>query len=980
MQKNIIAVFVVIILLFNATIASEDEAKKGMEQNIDSVSGVKKHLIFPDEYSELDDIHTPIYSTDEFILATLESARKKYIQALIFTENNDTNKAAIFFRKAIDELNSLVSYPDIDKNLDFVDLAGLLIEDYEDFVQNSNIIDENAPLFIIKDKIFSGIDDVFDSDESEIVTLKDKLELENITDFSLDSLTIPMTENKYVKRSIKYLSEPKLGRRVVSTWLKRSGMFFPMMRRIAKSEDMPEEIIYLSMIESGLKTSAVSRVSAVGLWQFMYRTGKEWGLNTNPNLWVDERRDPEKSTRSAFRYLKFLHEQFGDWHLAIAAYNCGEGRVRKAIKRSGLKNPSYWDIRKRLPKETRSYVPRYISIALIAMQAEAYNFNTDSLEYYDEFRFDIFPITEAVNLSVLARCANSSDSVLKMLNPELIKSTTPPNQNVYNLRIPEGSLKEFTRNFALLTEKEKQPWIEHKVKRRETLASISRKYKCQVAEILALNQLRSSKSRMRTGSLLKVPISAEKYSEINIASEIAGTYLAYDSDKDIVHRVKSGDSFYRIARKYGVSINQIKDLNGIGKNQNNLSIGQTLLIAKKKESIANNTKNNNKKKLDAPIIVRHRVARGESLQTIASLYEINIDSLKSMNNISGKYVQAGRNLRVKTNVDPKSVRRTILPGTDEITNHRVRRGETLGLIARKYGMSLRSLKRQNHLRSNRIYPGQRLKVRGGGGNPYSSSTSFASNKRSRGAKQSSGSHKVKRGESLYLIANLYGISVKKLKDLNNLKSNSIKPGQKLKINSDNQNIAKSTSSKNKQTNSDANFIFHTVKHGETLGHIAENYKCRSQQIRDWNGISGSTIRPGQKLKIRSSGKSIAQTSPKVNKSTSVHSVKSGETLSSIAANYGITENQLKSWNPKKIKGNTIYLGSKLNVRSGDYSKGGGEVKDKNVKQTVQYYKLKKGENLSIISRKYSIPLSEIKRLNPKLNERKLQIGQEIRIK
>jgi len=970
---------VLIFLIMSPVILLKSEPQEAISQEKE-----RTFQIFPDEYSELDDIPSPYNTEDETVILALELARMKYLQALYFEEKGDSSKASNLYSQAIDELNGLTVYPEINQNVDFIKLADNLIQDYESFMENSGNYDKNTPHFIVNNRITKK----FEQDAALIGPELDLSEEElagsqKYFGTTPGKTTIPFTDNKYTRKAIKGFSEWRFGRKFIEAVIPRANKWFPMMKKIAKEEGIPEEIVYLSVIESGLNAKIVSRASAVGLWQFMRPTGKDFGLNTDNSIWVDERRNPEKSTRAAMRYLKYLHNMFDDWHLAFAAYNSGEGRVKRAIRRSKLKNPNYWQIRKRLPKETRAYVAKYIGVATVMMNPEKYNFLLDTFQYENEYQYEIFHLNEPVNVEALANCANMTLDSFKMLNVELVKNSTPPGVNEYSLKIPVGSYNDFEKNYAELTQEEKQPWVDHKIIRYETISKISRKYGVSSAELVALNGYRSSRSKIKKGKNIKIPITAMRYEEINEAARISGTYYPMDGSQDIYHRVRSGESLYKIANKYGLSLSQLRRLNGLGRKQHRLRIGQQLIIAERDPNYVAKSSTKKKEvkepeKLDYYKIVRHKIKSGESIEMIAEDWGMKIEDLISLNNIQGINLKTGQYLKISTNYKTKKERVVQAAPPINFAYHKVRKGETVGKIASKYNLSIRALKSDNNLNSNSIYPGQRLKI-------------FTAKRPKKAFRNSSITsnkiHKVRRGETLYEIAKDNRISINELKRINKLKSNAIYPGQRLRMSAsgNSKNLTSITNDKstvNIQNNSSSSskdngtIVTHTVRKGETLGHIAENYGTRAQSIRDLNRMSGSKLNIGQKLRVRNNKKvSISNKSD-----ISIHKVKKGETVSSIAAKHGITESQLKSWNKSKIKGNTIYANSDLKIIRSNVSKGSNPSSKKSVKTTPSYYKLRRGESFATVARKFGLSTRRLQKINPRLNPRKLQIGQEIRIK
>jgi len=268
-------------------------------------------------------------------------------------------------------------------------------------------------------------------------------------------------------------------------WLSRSGKYVELMKEILKGENIPEEMVFIPLIESGFSPYACSPARAVGYWQFIASTARKYGLKIN--WWMDERRDPVKSTVAAANYFKDLYGMFGSWNLAMAAYNAGEGKILKAINRSNTDD--YWSLldTKYIRSETKDYVPKFIAASLIANSPEDFGFG--DLEYHQPLNYDEVTINSPIDLQIVADCAETTVDVIKELNPELRRWCTPPDVSEYILRIPEGKKEVFFKNLSLIPEEERFSIDTYKVGKGETFQKISKKTGIPVQVILDLNSM-----------------------------------------------------------------------------------------------------------------------------------------------------------------------------------------------------------------------------------------------------------------------------------------------------------------------------------------------------------------------------------------------------------------------------------------------------------------------------------------------------------
>ena len=314
---------------------------------------------------------------------------------------------------------------------------------------------------------------------------------------------IPIVINARVEQFIQCFQTTFRERFV--TWLARSGKYIPFMRRLLKEQGLPEDLVYIALIESGFDPYAYSRSKAVGPWQFIYLTGKRYGLKVD--WWVDERRDPEKSTIAAARYLKDLYETFACWYLAAAGYNAGEYKIVKGMRR--YRTEDFWTLTKvrYLKRETRDYVPLMIAAALVAKDPEKYGF-TD-VEYQKPLQYEKVRVPELTGLSVVANACEASLEEIKDLNPGLRRGVTPPNENDYEIKIPFGRKDLFDVTFEILRAYEKFEFKTHVVKKGETLKGIAQLYRVDLEPLLELNHL-SKATSISKGTILSVPISRDE--------------------------------------------------------------------------------------------------------------------------------------------------------------------------------------------------------------------------------------------------------------------------------------------------------------------------------------------------------------------------------------------------------------------------------------------------------------------------------------
>ncbi len=438
---------------------------------------------------------------------------------------------------------------------------------------------------------------------------------------------MPIEWNWRVRKQLEYLTATTKGR--FQEYLYRSGKYLDLMREIIKEKGLPEDLVYLPLIESGFNPKAYSWAHASGPWQFIASTGKKYGLNHN--WWYDERRDFIKSTYAACDYLKYLYSLFGDWKLALAAYNGGEGRVGRSIKRQRTKD--FWELD--LRRQTEDYVPRYMAAVMVAKEPEKYGFSSQT---YNPLKFEEVEIKHCLDLKEVSKRLGTDIHELRELNPELLRDVTPPGLNSYTLRIPEGKKEQFWSHYQDLSSKGVTVFAQHKVKRGETLGKIAKKYRTTVSVIAELNNM-SPRKTIRTGQYLTVPIttagSAKSSYTYSSKSPTASNNSSY-----FIYKVRRNDNLHDLSRRYGTNISAIRKLNGFS-SRRPLYAGEKIKIPGSGYA--------SKNAIDrlAEDLVIHIVQEGDTLWKIAKSYRTSLSNLLTWNQLSdADNIRPGQRLKI----------------------------------------------------------------------------------------------------------------------------------------------------------------------------------------------------------------------------------------------------------------------------------------------------------------------------------------------
>jgi membrane-bound lytic murein transglycosylase D len=447
---------------------------------------------------------------------------------------------------------------------------------------------------------------------------------------------LPLMMTDQVAGYISYFSNR--GRGTFERAFARSGRYHDMMVSILRQEGVPQDLIYLAQAESGFHPLAVSRVGARGIWQFMGSRARGYGLQRS--MWVDDRQDPEKSTRAAARHLKDLYAQFGDWYLAMAAYNSGPGRVQAAVKRTGYAD--FWELYRRnvLPKETRNYVPIILAMTIVSKNLSQYGFDDVSMD--EPMPFDTLTINYPVDLRLVAECVDATPAQMQELNPSLLRMTTPK-LGSFELHLPAGSKAQYQTAVAAIPTDLRLWWRYHKVQPGDTLASLGRSYRVTAKAITTANHLDGTE--LEAGAKIVIPMAVGKHPVSDNA-----TYAR----RITRYKIRKGDTVETVAENFGVSPQMLRRWNGLH-NGDSLRGRRVLALhlPVSPSSEPATAKSTTRARMPAQTatakapalqsakaddegasgqaVLRHTVRSGETLYSIATTYKTTVAALKRDN-------------------------------------------------------------------------------------------------------------------------------------------------------------------------------------------------------------------------------------------------------------------------------------------------------------------------------------------------------------
>ncbi|WP_298397451.1 LysM peptidoglycan-binding domain-containing protein [Flavobacterium sp.] len=639
-----------------------------------------------------------------------------------------------------------------------------------------------------------------------------------------------------------------------------SQFYFPIFEEALAVQNIPLEIKYLAVVESALNPRAVSRVGATGLWQFMYQTGKQYGLNIT--TYVDERSDPLRASQAATQYMTNMYKIFGDWDLVLASYNSGPGNVAKAIRRSGGQQ-NYWNIRKNLPKETQGYLPAFLATmyifeyhkehGIVPNKAVANHFATDTIQIKNHITFK--QISDLLDIPV---------AEIQFFNPSFKRNEIPAiSGEKHFLRLPKDKISIFTSN-----EDKVYAYVKYEADKRE-----------------------------------------RPYERLASVKQNDSTNIAY-SDREFVnrtkyHKVRKGDNLSEIADKHLVSISDIKKWNRlksdnapIGRNlkiivseriaykdkkdskADSTAVKNTNLVASETNAVAvNEAKTEKVFKTEKVVVFKdvtkyHKVKKGDVLGEIADKYEVSVADIKKWNKIKGSNIGLGDNLKIIKNekvvttvkkevkqpftskkeviaaVEPKvskAKKEEKVDSSSKSENYYVvAKGDNLSAIARKNNVSVQNIKEWNNLIDTNVKVGTQLIISG-------ESLTEAKEETVSKADLKNIEHVVGKGEYLGTIARKYNVTVNDLLELNSLSDTNIKEGDKLIVGKE-QPVAivdkKAKKDDYAANQKKAREKMYQVRKGDSLFSISQKFPgVTISDIKKWNNIKGESIQPGMKLKI-----------------------------------------------------------------------------------------------------------------------------------